>query len=305
MPQLVITSLNTLGYCRRVGRTHEARYEQVEQLVLDIDPDVILLQEMPGDDRDVAASGLQRLARATKMRCVVSGGRDSSAITTAAPGGHHRLALGIMWRSTIDPVPDTWHEISGGPLWHGLIAQTLDAGGRKISVATYHAPPRDGRDHRSAEAQIISSALIANSNGHEIILGGDWNSISARRLPDGSYYDPDPADTITDDDRRGWADDPPEISFPTDREPDRILANAGYLDVAVWCGAPWMPTTGHWDADRNGPRRLDRILCRRPGHRPAGRPAVFRVHDTPVARSTSDHLPAVYTHETPNHAGAW
>lgn len=298
--RLKIVSLNTMDY-RRIGRFEEKRYLQTEELIREIDPDIMLLQELPGDSRAIANQGLQHLADATGMHCCTPGARQHEDVA-AAPGGHDRLALGVLWRPGIEPIPGTRRCIDGGPMWHNLLSVALDLGGHQITVATYHAPPRAGRDTRRDEARLIAHWLAPASHGREIVLAGDWNSISGRQV-DGSYYDPDPNDGVTDADMIRWTDerDPPEVAYPTDRRPDLILAEAGYLDVAVQLRAPWAPTTGHHPRDRNGPRRLDRVLHRQPDAESAMACSVvsYRVHDTPLAYEVSDHLPAVATFRLP------
>src|SRR5687767_13975192 len=127
-------------------------------------------------------------------------------------------------------------------MWHNLISVALELGGHLITVATYHAPPKACRGTRRDESRLIAHGITPASHGREIVLAGDWNSISARQL-DGAYYDPDPNNTVTQADLIRWGDDPPEIVYPTDRQPDQILAESGYLDLAVQTRAPWSPTT--------------------------------------------------------------
>ncbi|MDG4787649.1 hypothetical protein O7626_17180 [Micromonospora sp. WMMD1102] len=249
--------------------------------------------------QEIANQGLRHLAGATGMQCHVLGARQQG-IAAVAPGGHDRLALGIMWRPGIEPVPGTLRRIDGGPMWHNLISVALELGGHQITVATYHAPPKAGRGTRRDEARLIAHWLTPASHGREIVLAGDWNSISARQL-DGAYYDPDPNNTVTEADLIRWGDDPPEIVYPTDRQPDQILAESGYLDLAVQTRAPWSPTTGHHPHDRNGPRRIDRILHRLPDAEDALACSVIghRVHNTPLAYEASDHFPVVATARLP------
>lgn len=212
--EILIVTYNLRDY-RRTGGDDEDRYGQVEQVLRDVGPHVALIQEGPGDGWSTAARGLVKLADATGMQCLVSVGRGGiRPAYAAAPGGHDRLGLGIMWRPGIDPLPDTYHVISGTALWHGLVMITLDVGGHKLVAATYHAPPRRGRDRRRSEATFVAGMLAAASNGREIWLGADWNSISARTVPGGGYYDPDPAQGVTDADRDRWHDNPPEIAYP-------------------------------------------------------------------------------------------
>ncbi|MEV4753643.1 hypothetical protein AB0J86_00790 [Micromonospora sp. NPDC049559] len=257
---------------RRTGRSDEARYARVEEVIRELvrpgTPTVGAVQELPGDDWTSAAHGLGHLASATGLHCQAF--TDGTRSAAAVPGGHDCLGLGLLWSAEVDPIADTLRYISGGPLWHALVMVDLNVGGHRISAASYHAPPKAGRDRRTAEAGLVATTLRSHAgDGGEIWLGADWNSPSSRTT-DGLYYDPDPTEMVTSADRQRWGDDLPEIGYRTDRTPDMIMADAGFRDAAVEYGAPWAPTTGHGPNDRNGPRRIDRILYRPAAAAPGG-----------------------------------
>ncbi|MDG4834863.1 endonuclease/exonuclease/phosphatase family protein [Solwaraspora sp. WMMD1047] len=278
--QITIATYNVKDY-RRAGETDHHRWEQVEHVIRDVGPHILMVQEIPGGTWRDAADGLAQLAAATGMRGDLDDGRWA-----AVPGGHDRLGLGILWKPGINPVPASWLAVSGTPLWHALAVVTLDIGGHRLVAASYHAPPAAGRDRRPAEAEFIVDALTGHSRGqrHEIWLGGDFNNPAVCADPRGAS------------DHAGRSDGPqptPGREHPpddTDRRPGRILETAGFLDTAIpENGGRLQATTGHWPSDRNGHRRIDRILLR-PGPAPVGVLEDHGVHDNRTARAASDHL---------------
>ena len=123
-----------------------------------------------------------------------------------------------------------------------------------------------------------------------MLVGADWNTECADRIPDGQawkLYEPaDPfadvewfADLIYqcqwDYDERG------RRRHRADRRPGDVLWAGGLHDVAAVTGAGWQPTTGHHPADSYGQhgirRRIDAVRVTGPLV-PAMR--AHRVHDT-------------------------
>ncbi|MFY1673897.1 endonuclease/exonuclease/phosphatase family protein [Plantactinospora sp. WMMB334] len=271
------------------------RYAEVEQVIGEMvsgGPAIVAVQEVVGGSWSAASRGLRHLAAVTGLRCDAGGGRHGVA---AAPGRHHRLAVGLMWSPGIEAVLGSLGTVTGGLLWHALVWVTLDIGGRRHVVATYHGPPSDGRDQRRHEAKVVADTLAADRR-YPTWLGADFNAPGARTV-DGAYYDPDPAEAVTAGQRAAWGDKLPEIGYPTDRTPDLQFADAGFVDVAVAAGVAWAPTTGHRPTDRNGRRRLDRWLSLS-AHGQEERPVedmviAYTVPDSALIRSASDHRPGV------------
>ncbi|MGI5213379.1 endonuclease/exonuclease/phosphatase family protein [Plantactinospora sp. CA-290183] len=289
------TKLDLITYNLRdyYYRQEYQRYGQVEEVLagaVGARPAIVAVQELVGGEQSDTDGAIRRLAAATGLCCVLPDGRSAGVL-----GAHDRLALGLLWSPGIEPVPDSFHW-QAEPFWHGFAAATFTVAGHRLAVASYHAPPSAGRDRRPFEAEALSVALTAATTCDRF-LGGDFNAPSASRRGDDGYYDPDPTDWVTDADRARWGDDLPEVGYPTDWRSGELLQQAGWLDLAPMLEAPWEPTTGHWPTERNGRRRLDRLYlrpgtaARTDGSLPRSRVVGCRVHDSPLAREASDHLP--------------
>jgi hypothetical protein len=241
------------------------------------------------------------------MRCEVPGspgpagpaGSGSGSEAAVAFGGHG-YHVGLMWREGIEPVPGSLRCYGGRDFWHGLALVTLDVGGTRIRHGSFHATPFSPGLRADQNVRLVA-AVTRPAGEPPVLVGADWNTESADRIPDGqawNLYEPaDPyagvewfADLIYqcqwDYDERGrrrhWAD----------RRPGDVLWAGGLYDVAAATAADWQPTTGHHPADVYGAhgvrRRIDAIRVTGP-LLPALR--AHRVHDTEQTRAASDHLP--------------
>ena len=205
-----------------------------------------------------------------------------------------------MWREGIEPVPGSLRCYGGRDFWHGLALVTLDVGGTRIRHGSFHATPFS-RGLRADQNERLVAAVTRPVGEAPVLVGADWNSECADRIPDGQawkLYEPaDPfgdvewfADLIYqcqwDYDERG------RRRHRADRRPGDVLWAGGLHDVAAVTGAGWQPTTGHHPADSYGQhgirRRIDAVRVTGPLV-PAMRS--HRVHDTEQTRAASDHLP--------------
>jgi hypothetical protein len=205
-----------------------------------------------------------------------------------------------MWRDGIEPVPGTLRCYGGRDFWHGLALVTLDVGGTRIRHGSFHATPFSPGLRADQNVRLVA-AVTRPAGEPPVLVGADWNTESADRIPDGqawNLYEPaDPyagVEWFTDlvyqcqwdyderGQRRHWAD----------RRPGDVLWAGGLHDAAAVTGADWQPTTGHHPADVYGAhgvrRRIDAVRVTGPLV-PALR--AHRVHDTEQTRAASDHLP--------------
>ncbi len=274
----------------------ETRLKHVAGIIKDVDADVVCVQEIRGTAPDTS---LWQLAEAAGLDCrAVPGwidyeGGDGEADIVAVGIGDADFHVGIMWRPGIKPVPGSWRQIGRGEggLWHAAATIGLDVGGPvPLTIVNCHLDPFRP-EYRFGEAARIASLAV----GRTALVCGDFNCVSSDRRPDGSAYDPDPlAETGWHDAatfQAAWDEDA-DAPLYVDRRAAERLRRAGLVDAACALDAPWQPTSGHWDDDPHGPRRVDRILAT-----PAALPALrtYWVADTEVTRSQSDHLPAVVT----------
>ena len=305
------------------AETADARqhYETVAGVIRTLDADVLAVQEILAPDAATAAARLRMLADDVGMRCEVpglagtpgpsdlsdpsgpsgpSGSSSSSGSEVAVAFGGHGYHVGLMWREGIEPVPGSLRCYGGRDFWHGLALVTLDVGGTRIRHGSFHATPFSP-GLRADQNERLVAAVTRPVGEPPVLVGADWNSECADRIPDGpawKLYEPaDPfadvewfADLIYqcqwDYDERGrrW--------HRADRRPGDVLWTGGLHDVAAVTGAGWQPTTGHHPADSYGQhgirRRIDAVRVTGPLV-PAMR--AHRVHDTEQTRAASDHLP--------------
>jgi hypothetical protein len=305
--EFAFVTYNTNDYFRNPHEPDElALYRQTEEFICsdvlgDLPEDypvIVAAQELPHPRR--TPDGLQQLAQATGMQYMVDGR------AALAAGGHDDLAVGLLWRG-VDVVSDSWRSIEGGPLWHALGRATFAIGGWRVSAAAYHAPPKRGRPQRLAEASIVVEAmtqpdellppLTRNPDGKVLsVIGYNGNSVGADRHPDGRYYDPDPHQEPP----AHYEGEPHETWYPTDRRPAAVMTAGGLIDVAPMLEDQWIPTTGHWPTEQNGSRRID-VMRMTPDL--LGYAAMYKVIDTPLGRTVSNHLPARTIVRLP-HAGS-
>jgi endonuclease/exonuclease/phosphatase family metal-dependent hydrolase len=271
-------------------------YELVAAVIRSLDADVLAVQEILAPDAETAARRLRQLAGDVGLRCEVPGPGGPEAAVAFGGHGYH---VGLMWRDGIEPVPGSLRCYGGRDFWHGLALVTLDVGGTLIRHGAFHASPFCRRLRADQNERLV--AAITRPRGEPpVLVGADWNTESADRVPAGTRYEPaDPyagvewfADLIYqcqwDYDeqgrRRHWAD----------REPGDVLWAGGLHDAAAAIGATWQPTAGHHPDDVYGARGVRRRID---AVRVTGAlvPALraHQVIDTAQTRGASDHLPVV------------
>jgi endonuclease/exonuclease/phosphatase family metal-dependent hydrolase len=270
----------------------ETRVEMIGEVVEEIDPDVVCVQEIRGYDPGYC---LAQLGEAAGLDWRATPGwvddEDAEAPTAAVGIGDADFNVGLLWRSGITPVPGSWRQIgrAQGGVWRAAASIALPLGGpAPLTVVTCHLDPFRP-EMRFSEAARIASLTVGKTG----LVGGDFNGPSADRRADGSFYDPDPIE------QHGWHDaaihqvawdDDPDAAPLVDRRAAERLRRAGLVDAAAVLDARWQPSCGHWPHDPYGPRRFDRILATADV-----RPALssYEVVDTDITRALSDHLPVV------------
>jgi hypothetical protein len=227
------------------------------------------------------------------MHCAVPAAASGSAGSTAVAATPSGFNVGLLWRSGIRPVPGSRRAYGRpGDLWHGLVMVTLDVGAPvPVRFASYHADPFRP-DRRFSDAIRVARTVRGQL---PVVIGADWNNVSADRRPGGEHYDADPfhgsgfyPELMH---QIAWSDDadaPPRV----DRRSTEVLRRCGLHDAAAILNAPWQPTTGHWPGGRFPNRRIDAIRVNE-WVLPALRE--HRVVDTDLTRAASDHLPVVVT----------
>jgi len=310
MPALAFvkfTTYNLLNLFAADTAEDRQHYETITEVIRGLDADVLAVQEILAPDAATAAERFRRLADDAGMRCEVPGspgpagppgsGSGSEAAVAFGGNGYH---VGLMWREGIEPVPGSLRCYGGRDFWHGLALVTLDVGGTRIRHGSFHATPFSPGLRADQNVRLVA-AVTRPAGEPPVLVGADWNSESADRIPDGQAWKPyEPADPYAgvewftdliyqcqwDYDERGrrrhWAD----------RRPGDVLWAGGLHDAAAVTGADWQPTTGHHPADVYGAhgvrRRIDAVRVTGPLV-PALR--AHRVHDTKLTRAASDHLP--------------
>jgi endonuclease/exonuclease/phosphatase family metal-dependent hydrolase len=297
--------LNALDLYWSDTAEERTRWERVHELIRRHRPAVLTIQELvarriddagqPRPDAGLAAKRVAELGDAVGMRCQTRSDRPGSAYSVALSDLGHHTAL--LWQDGITPVPGRWRrEGRESGLWHSAACITLDFGGPTMDFISFHWSPFSSV-WRAIEAAKLASTMTVrdpclaagdtNQIGSDVVVGAD-----GRRR----YYDPEPPNPgvaryaahaeIIGDPLAGTA------RLQIDRAPAQLIRDAaGMVDVAVHLGAPWQPTVGHWPASHfPGPRRIDQVLAS-PGAVSTLRS--FRVDDSELARSASDHLPVL------------
>ncbi|MEU1813252.1 hypothetical protein [Micromonospora aurantiaca (nom. illeg.)] len=278
------------------------RCAAVVDVIRELGATVIAVQEVIAADQATAMARLARLADLTGMTATVpagdSGEADSGRPIYAGGAGGNRFATGLLWArdAGITVHPKTFRVYGGGDFFHSLTKVDLIIGGDRITVASWHGCPI-GQPRRASEAERVVSALLSSELA---IIGSDANTIGSARVPDGAggYRDYDEDPYACRPWQRGFVhtctwttgDSGEVVEHHADRTAARIMAAGGLYDVAPTIGAPWTATAGHHRTDALGmDRRIDFI------HATAAmvqRITRHQVHDTPLARFASDHLPS-------------
>jgi endonuclease/exonuclease/phosphatase family metal-dependent hydrolase len=311
--------LDLFGSDTAADRQH---YEMIVEVIRGLDADVLAVQEVLAPDERLAFGRLRQLADDTGMSCVVPAAEGASE-RVALAAGSHGYHVGLMWRAGIEPVPGSFRGSPAREFWHSLASVTLDVGGTLVRHAAYHASPFC-RIQRADQNERLVAALTRPLAPHPpstspapflppsrpllgppivlpAVVGADWNTECADRVPDGDswpLYEPgDPYAGVEwfgdmvyqcewDYDERGlrrhWAD----------RRPGDVLFAGGLYDAAAVLRAPWHATAGHHPDDVYGAhgvsRRIDAVRVTRPVR---GALRGYHVTDTALTRAASDHLP--------------
>jgi endonuclease/exonuclease/phosphatase family metal-dependent hydrolase len=307
---VLFTTYNVLDLFLTETPAAAVHYQQVVDVIRDLGTDVLAVQEIRGSDPVVVAGRLRRLAQDTGMRCLVppggraAGGEPVPALAMGSRGFH----CGVLWRGEIEPVPGSLQALGAGHFWHALAVVTLQAGGRRVRHAAFHATPF-GRLLRADQNERLVAMLCGRRGSLPVLVGADWNTESADRVRDEAtgrldLYEPrDPYDGAE------WFDDmiyqcewdydaDGRRQHRADRRPGDVLFAGGLHDAAAVLRAPWQPTVGHHPDDRYGVagihRRIDAIRVSRPV---AGALRAYHVTDTDQARQASDHLPVTVEYD--------
>lgn len=261
---------------------------------------VLGVQELLGPTKAEARRLLRMLAQDTGLMCEaipVRGAKAVPALASQAPGASaHRFHVGLLWTPDIEPVPGSLRTYEAdSDFWHGLAMADFHT---NTPVPTrwcsYHADPFRP-ERRLQEAHRVLAVFQEPD-----VAGGvaaDWNSISADRRPDGSYYDPEPY--LEQDHRKlryQVVFDPDNADTPklADRRAGEFLRRdpGGLRDTAAALDTQWQWSCGHWiDAkgrlDDFGRRRIDTL---RVTENIAATARAHRTHYGPDAEAASDHL---------------
>lgn len=303
MPELVLMQLNALDLYAASNNTDHARWGRVHELIRRHRPTVLAVQELIArrddgfgrsmPDAELAAQRLGELAEAVGMRHRINSayGKPIAAVAVAETGYHTAL----LWQEGVEPVTGTWRS-QGRPsgLWHALAALVLDFGGPTLGFMSFHWSPFSSV-LRAQEAAILVSAMVAMG---PCLAAGDANQQGSDVLVDGEgqrhYYDDSLADPPLAAYQAVVAGDPLAGTdrLVIDRAPAQVVRDAGGMtDAAVHLKAPWQATIGHWPQKRKSvPQRIDHVLAS-PGAVPTLR--FYRVDNSELARSASDHLPVL------------
>jgi endonuclease/exonuclease/phosphatase family metal-dependent hydrolase len=297
---VLFTTYNVLDLFLTDSPEGTEHYRQVVESIRELDTDVLAVQEIRGQETSQVGTQLRQLADDVGMRCMVEPPAELG--TPAVAMGQRGFHCGLMWRPGIEPVADSFRAYARGNFWHSLAVVTLDVGGRQIRHAAFHATPF-GRLLRADQNERLVATLTGNRGGLPLLVGADWNTESADRIPDEAsgrcvLYEPrDPYDGVA------WMDDliyqcewdydeSGQRRYRADRRPGDVLWAGGLHDAAAALRAPWQATTGHHPSDRYGAvgvsRRIDAIRVTR--HVLAALRA-HHVTDTDLTRGASDHLP--------------
>lgn len=282
-------TFNTRKFRHYPGDPNDEQHaRRVLQVIKQVRPHVLAVQELPGHSTERADAAMHEIADATGLEYTVGG-------QPAVACGNHRHAVGLLWQPSFEAIG--WRVVHPGKFWHALVIVTLVIYGVKIDVACFHGQPHAGRPahdvipQRVAEHLLVAEAMTGPDSAQYGLVGGDWNAISADPSLHGGYYAPDPDLSPTA---------PPEAAAAArDRQAGQVLVDGGLFDLAAAHGAPFRVTTGHWPR-AIGPLRID--LWR-------GTSSTVRAFQSEkpasndLTRRTSDHLPNVLTLETANLIG--
>jgi hypothetical protein len=271
-----------------------ARFAQVEQVIQNVEPHILMVQELYAPDQEQAIESAERLATATGLACKLDNGPGLDPTYAVINGNKSNYAQAIMWRPDMQPVAESWRVVSPDKFWHGLGVMAFSLDGVKIYYANYHGTTRVKRDvrlvnnERIDEGELVSSVLTEDPGiGPYVLAAGDWNG-QGTVIVDGLYYDPEGFDVELElDEESRW--------LGSQRTAGQIFLDHGLIDIAPALRVPRQPTVGHWPSSRYGNRRIDIFRVTRPLLKAVRK---FVVIDTAETRSASDHLPILAQLET-------
>jgi endonuclease/exonuclease/phosphatase family metal-dependent hydrolase len=305
---VLFTTYNVLDLFLHDGPAGTAHYEQVVAAIRELSTDVLAVQEIRGSDAQVVGDRLRRLAADVGMRCLVPAAKAGGASRPALAMGTRGFHCGVLWRGDIEPVPGSLRAAGRGHFWHSMAGVTLEAAGRRIRHAAFHATPF-GRELRADQNERLVAMLTGPRDSGPLLIGADWNTESADRVRDEAsgrwvlYEARDPYAGVAwfddmiyqcewDYDERG------ERQARADRRPGDVLWAGGLHDAAAALRAPWQPTVGHHLYDRYGAagvsRRIDAVRVTR---HVLGALRAYHVTDTELTRAASDHLPVTVEYD--------
>lgn len=241
------------------GHGDDARWRRQAQVLRELAPDVLLLQECNLWD----ARGQRRLHQAVYETGLARGVLAEANATTAGHRFHSAILVSQRVRLLANGA-DThrYHHVSG---WAHLGVDGLD---RELEVRNIHLDPFDG-GHRLTE---VAPFEVLAAPGRAAVVAGDANGVPAS-FP----MSTDDWDSVPQHVRGGWVLDPHADVPQADTRALDFLGAAGFVDVAERFGAGHLAT---------GDRRSDVVLA---SPAVAGAAAAYRVVDE--AEGLSDHQP--------------
>lgn len=300
---------HTDGLLRENRGPERERYDQVAQVIRELDADVIAMQDLDATP-EIVRRRMDDLEDMTGMTATVTPSwldeEDAGYATYAIAAGTHARCTVLLWRNDpgIRPEPPSLQAVGGEDLHHSLLTLTLEIDSVPVTFASYQAPTI-GQNARADEAEHIVTT-VTPPPGMALLLGAGMNVIGASRITtaDGTtrYYDPDPyaevdwfADLVHHCD---WHDDDGVRRQRANRKATDVLVSGGLRDAAAQLDAPFAPTVGHHRLDECGRhgirRRVDHIYTMGPLTLHD-----YRVFDTQAARTASSHLPVYATFTVP------
>lgn len=109
------------------------------------------------------------------------------------------------------------------------VMASLDVMGREVLLVSVHYESHTGPEDRAAQTRVLLEAIERHAPGVPVLIGGDFNTSTVGRNPDGSKIEPD------------LAEDPERLVVPVPYEP--MFA---HLQAGGWrweaCNVPAAPT---------------------------------------------------------------
>ncbi len=200
--------------------TDDKRHALIPQVISDLEPDVVLLQQLCGQNDKQVGLSLRMLAAEADLQCT------TGKATTAAKSRQQYLGTGVLWGGRFTPsnfIPRT-------DFWHPISTIEGSVGGSQVALASYDAQSPDkvqkNGDLREPEAYRLGA--YAERYGLTLI-GGNFGSLSTARWQNGEYVDPDPDLKPAVRARL----EPFKKDYLFSRKPGAALERGGLLDVVA------------------------------------------------------------------------